>query len=51
MVEYGVIDNLKWELMECWILEVDEIEIEVVIVGLNFRDVFNVLGLLKEYYV
>ncbi|MDE5085491.1 MAG: zinc-binding dehydrogenase, partial [Trichodesmium sp. St18_bin1] len=50
LAEYGVIDNLKWEAMERRTPEADEIEIEVATVGLNFRDVLNALGLLKEYY-
>ncbi|WP_293122317.1 SDR family NAD(P)-dependent oxidoreductase [Moorena sp. SIO4G3] len=50
LAEYGVIDNLKWEPMERRTPEADEIEIQVATVGLNFRDVLNALGLLKEYY-
>ena len=50
LAEYGVIDNLKWQPMERRTPEADEIEIKVATVGLNFRDVLNALGLLKEYY-
>ncbi len=50
LAEYGVIDNLTWQPMERRLPEADEIEIKVATVGLNFRDVLNALGLLKDYY-
>ncbi|TDL93266.1 MgcR [Okeania hirsuta] len=48
--EYGLIDNLGWQPMQRPVPEVNEVEIEVAAVGLNFRDVLNALGLLKDYY-
>jgi len=48
--EYGLIDNLDWQVMQRCSPEANEVEIEVKAVGLNFRDVLNSLGLLKEYY-
>ncbi|MDJ0515594.1 MAG: SDR family NAD(P)-dependent oxidoreductase [Trichodesmium sp. MO_231.B1] len=48
--EYGSIDNLKWQSMQRRLPEAKEVEIEVVAVGLNLRDVLNSLGLLKDYY-
>ncbi|NET14152.1 MAG: SDR family NAD(P)-dependent oxidoreductase, partial [Okeania sp. SIO1H6] len=50
VAEYGLIDNLSWEAMERRVPIGDEVEIQVATVGLNFRDVLNALGLLKEYY-
>ncbi|NEO53143.1 MAG: type I polyketide synthase [Okeania sp. SIO3B5] len=50
LAEYGVIDNLTWQPMQRRTPEADEIEIKVATVGLNFRDVLNALGLLKDYY-
>ncbi|MDY7007684.1 MAG: type I polyketide synthase [Cyanobacteriota bacterium] len=50
LAEYGIIGNLKWETMERRVPEDDEVEIKVATVGLNFRDVLNALGLLKDYY-
>ncbi|NEO13876.1 MULTISPECIES: type I polyketide synthase [unclassified Moorena] len=48
--EYGVIDHLNWQLMQRRVPLATEVEIEVAAVGLNFRDVLNALGLLKDYY-
>ncbi|NEO38509.1 MAG: SDR family NAD(P)-dependent oxidoreductase [Moorea sp. SIOASIH] len=48
--EYGLIDNLKWQVMQRRPPQGNEVEIQVKAVGLNFRDVLNSLGLLKEYY-
>ncbi|NEO43741.1 MAG: type I polyketide synthase [Moorea sp. SIO4A3] len=48
--EYGVIDNLNWQPMQRKTPLENEVEIEVAAVGLNFRDVLNALGLLKDYY-
>ncbi|NER98054.1 MAG: type I polyketide synthase [Symploca sp. SIO1B1] len=48
--EYGAIDNLNWQPMQRRLLGAKEVEIEVGAVGLNFRDVLNALGLLKDYY-
>ncbi|GFZ92472.1 polyketide synthase [Okeania sp. KiyG1] len=50
LTEYGVIDNLHWQPMQRQTPKDYEVEIEVRAVGLNFRDVLNALGLLKEYY-
>ncbi len=48
--EYGLIDNLKWQVMQRRTPQENEVEIEVKAAGLNFRDVLNSLGLLKDYY-
>jgi len=48
--KYGVIDNLCWQPMQRDTPKANEVEIEVKTVGLNFRDVLNALGLLKDYY-
>ncbi|MDJ1175534.1 type I polyketide synthase [Roseofilum capinflatum] len=48
--EYGSIDNLTWETLERRAPVAGEVEIEVKAVGLNFRDVLNALGMLKDYY-
>ncbi len=50
LTEYGVIDNLNWQVMERPTPKPDEVEIQVKAVGLNFRDVLNAMGMLKEYY-
>ncbi|NEO70919.1 type I polyketide synthase [Moorena sp. SIO3H5] len=48
--EYGVIDHLNWQPMQRRVPKAMEVEIVVAAVGLNFRDVLNALGLLKDYY-
>ncbi len=48
--DYGLIDNLHLQLMERLVPQAQQVEIEVISVGLNFRDVLNALGLLQEYY-
>ena len=48
--EYGLLDNLSWQLLQRRSPEAGEVEIQVKAVGLNFRDVLNALGLLKDYY-
>ncbi|NEQ40110.1 MAG: SDR family NAD(P)-dependent oxidoreductase [Okeania sp. SIO3I5] len=48
--EYGLIDKLNWQVMQRRPPQENEVEIEVKAAGLNFRDVLNSLGLLKEYY-
>ncbi|WP_424097234.1 SDR family NAD(P)-dependent oxidoreductase [Moorena producens] len=48
--EYGLIDNLNWQPMQRRPPQAHEVEIQVKAVGLNFRDVLNALGLLKDYY-
>jgi myxalamid-type polyketide synthase MxaB len=48
--EYGLIENLNWQVMQRRTPQGNEVEIQVKAVGLNFRDVLNSLGLLKEYY-
>ncbi|NER48711.1 MAG: type I polyketide synthase [Symploca sp. SIO1A3] len=50
LAEYGVLDKLHWQPMHQKIPKANEVEIEVKAVGLNFRDVLNALGLLKDYY-
>jgi myxalamid-type polyketide synthase MxaB len=48
--EYGLLDNLMLQPMERRPPGSKEVEIQVEAVGLNFRDVLNALGLLKDYY-
>jgi myxalamid-type polyketide synthase MxaB len=48
--EYGLLDNLILQPMERRSPDPQEVEIQVKAVGLNFRDVLNALGLLKDYY-
>ncbi|MBO3459428.1 type I polyketide synthase [Aetokthonos hydrillicola CCALA 1050] len=48
--EYGLLDNLSLQPMERRSPGSQEVEIRVKTVGLNFRDVLNALGLLKDYY-
>ena len=48
--EYGLIDNLALLPIQRRLPGPNDIEIQVAAAGLNFRDVLNVLGLLKEYY-
>ena len=48
--EYGLLDNLMLQPMERRSPAPSEVEIQVKAVGLNFRDVLNTLGLLKDYY-
>ena len=47
---YGLLDNLKLEPAVRATLTPHDVEIQVEAAGLNFRDVLNALGLLKEYY-
>ncbi|AOX04464.1 hypothetical protein BJP34_22190 [Moorena producens PAL-8-15-08-1] len=48
--DYGVLDNLTLQPMKRRPPGPQEVEIQVAAVGLNFRDVLNALGLLKDYY-
>ena len=48
--EYGLLDNLMLQPMERRSPGSKEVEIQVKAAGLNFRDVLNALGLLKDYY-
>ena len=48
--EYGSLDNLSLQPLQRRQPEKNEVEIQVKAVGLNFRDVLNALGLLKEHY-
>ena len=48
--EYGLIDKLNWQVMQRRLPQENEVEIRVKAAGLNFRDVLNSLGLLKDYY-
>ncbi|MEO1682708.1 MAG: SDR family NAD(P)-dependent oxidoreductase [Cyanobacteria bacterium J06631_12] len=48
--EYGLIDNLALQALKRRSPTPHEVEIQVAAAGLNFRDVLNVLGLLKDYY-
>ncbi|MEL7523724.1 MAG: alcohol dehydrogenase catalytic domain-containing protein, partial [Cyanobacteria bacterium J06553_1] len=50
LTDYGLIDNLSLQPAQRRSPGPHEVEINVAAAGLNFRDVLNVLGLLKEYY-
>jgi myxalamid-type polyketide synthase MxaB len=47
--EYGILENLTLAPMTRRPPEPGEVEVQVCAVGLNFRDVLNALGMLKEY--
>ncbi len=47
--DYGTLDNLTLALLQRRTPQPGEIEIEVTTSGVNFRDVLNALGMLKEY--
>jgi myxalamid-type polyketide synthase MxaB len=49
LTEYGSLENLTLAPRSRRIPEPHEVEIEVRAVGLNFRDVLNALGVLKDY--
>lgn len=49
ITEYGILENLTLAPMTRRAPAAGEVEIEVRAVGLNFRDVLNALGMLKEY--
>ena len=48
--EYGLLENLMLQPIERRSPGPKEVEIQVKAVGLNFRDVLNALGMLKDYY-
>ena len=48
--EYGLLDNLTLQPVSRKVVSARDVEIQVAAAGLNFRDVLNALGLLKEYY-
>ncbi|MDF5712713.1 MAG: type I polyketide synthase [Rhizonema sp. NSF051] len=48
--EYGVLDHLSLVGMRRRRPKMDEVEIQVQASTVNFRDVLNALGMLKEYY-
>ncbi len=50
LTEYGLIDNLELQETQRRSPAPKEVEIQVAAAGLNFRDVLNTLGLLKDYY-
>jgi len=47
---YGVLDDIYLTPLKRRQPKPDEVEIQVRAAGLNFRDVLNALGMLKEYY-
>ncbi|NES02959.1 MAG: amino acid adenylation domain-containing protein [Okeania sp. SIO2F4] len=47
---YGILENLELAPLTRRPPEPDEVEIQVRAAGLNFRDVLNALGMLREYY-
>ncbi|NJK64218.1 MAG: SDR family NAD(P)-dependent oxidoreductase, partial [Synechococcaceae cyanobacterium SM2_3_1] len=48
--EYGLLDNLQLLPQTPHPLGPTQVQIQVRAVGLNFRDVLNALGMLKDYY-
>lgn len=48
--EYGVLDHLSLQAMTRRPPQNNEVEIQVQASAVNFRDVLNALGMLKEYY-
>ena len=50
LTDYGSPDYLQLQPMTRRAPEADEVEIQMHAVGLNFRDVLNSLGVLREYY-
>ncbi|ALF53425.1 polyketide synthase family protein [Nostoc piscinale CENA21] len=48
--EYGVLDNLSLAAMTRRPPQSNEVEIQVQASAVNFRDVLNALGMLKDYY-
>ncbi|MFN6530352.1 SDR family NAD(P)-dependent oxidoreductase [Nostoc sp. ChiSLP03a] len=48
--EYGVLDHLSLQAMTRRPPQNNEVEIQVQAASVNFRDVLNALGMLKEYY-
>ena len=50
MAEYGLLENLQFVPLHRRPPAPDEVEIQVRAVGLNFRDLLNVLGMLADYY-
>jgi 8-amino-7-oxononanoate synthase len=47
--DYGVLDNLTLAPATRRLPKPEEVEIQVCVAGVNFRDVLNALGMLKEY--
>ena len=47
--DYGTLDNLALAPLQRRVPKAGEIEIQVTASGVNFRDVLNALGMLKEY--
>ena len=47
---YGILENLELAPLTRRPPKPDEVEIQVRAAGLNFRDVLNALGMLREYY-
>jgi myxalamid-type polyketide synthase MxaB len=47
--DYGILDNLKREPLVRTQPGMGEVEIQVRATGMNFRDVLNALGMLREY--
>ncbi|GAB6041227.1 SDR family NAD(P)-dependent oxidoreductase [Endothiovibrio diazotrophicus] len=50
LAEYGAIDHLQLVPLQRRAPGPGEVEIEVRVAGLNFRDVLNTLGMLQQYY-
>lgn len=50
MADYGLLENLQFAPLQRRAPGPDEVEIQVRAVGLNFRDLLNVLGMLADYY-
>ncbi len=50
LVDYGSPDYLKFQPMTRRSPQAGEVEVQMQAMGLNFRDVLNTLGVLKDYY-
>ncbi len=46
---YGLLNNLTLAPLQCRVLGSAEVEVQIKAVAVNFRDVINALGMLKEY--
>jgi myxalamid-type polyketide synthase MxaB len=49
ITDYGILENLTWQPVTRSAPAAGEVEIQICSTGLNFRDVLNALGMLREY--
>lgn len=50
LTQYGALESLQCVAAERQAPQTGQVEVQVRAVGLNFRDVLNAIGMLKEYY-